>query len=271
MKITKHISFYYNSNRVNYINRIITECNSYPFTTDIFIHTNYNFSYELLHEYNNGKIQIVVHDLSNINPFYLTWKCRDLLKNHKDDYDIFMYIEDDILVPKEAIIYWLKYNEKLIARNYNLGFVRIETLNGEEYITDLHKNEYLTKYLENIGDDLFVINDKNPYCAFWIYNKHEFNKFINSDLYNIQNIKGYLFREASAIGLHGLETDWYKHTIIPVITPYGIENTEGDKNTGTNNIKYQLHPSCRIYHLPNNYVSDNSNTFATIKFVDSIV
>jgi len=377
MKITKHISFYYNSNRICYINRIIQECNSYPFITDIFIHTNYKFSNEILHENTNGKIEIIVHDLSNINPFYLTWKCRDLLKNQKDDYDIFMYIEDDILVPKEAILYWLKYNEQLIARNYNLGFVRIETLHDEEYITDLQKNEYLTKYLlfprigkadseetnvENVPnrkavlnvllqslcstnsegdllspdelDDLFVINDKNPYCAFWIYNKHEFHKYVNSELYNIQNIKGYLFREASAIGLHGLETNWYKHTIIPLhlcrFTPLKIYNGTpkgrptrdsratlpinelkgnppmadcpisnlhrcksppegGDSSdkvtlpralkmregvtpeyTENDNAMNTLHPSCKIYHLPNNYVTDPNNTFATIKFNECV-
>ena len=40
---------------------------------------------------------------------------------------------------------------------------------------------------------------------------------------------------------------WYKGTIIPLI----------------NN---KLHEDCKIYHLPNNYVTDQTNNFATIKF-----
>ena len=42
------------------------------------------------------------------------------------DYDYFMYVEDDILVPKQAIEYWLKYSPQMVQNKYNLGFVRIE-------------------------------------------------------------------------------------------------------------------------------------------------
>jgi len=280
MKITTHISFYYNSDRFCYINRIIQECNHYPFTTDIFIHTNNHFSNELLHEYTNGTIQIMVHDLSNIHPYMLTWKCRDLLKNQSNEYDIFMYIEDDILVPKDAILYWLKYNEVLVQHSYNLGFVRIETLDGEEYITDIPKNKNLHKLLkydqivsvtksdrDSLSDtnELFVINEKYPYCAFWIYNKSEFHRFIHSEFYklpnNIGNYGNYGIREHSAFGLHEIKANWYKHTIIPVVE---------HENNNASNIKYLLHPSCRIYHLPNNYVTNSSNDFATIKFSECI-
>jgi hypothetical protein len=59
----------------------------------------------VFNNYTNGCIKIIYHDLSNIDPFYLTWKCRKLLKQQKNDYDVFMYIEDDILVPSKAIKY----------------------------------------------------------------------------------------------------------------------------------------------------------------------
>ena len=184
--------------------------------------------------------------MSNIHPYYLTWQCRDLLKDQKNDYDIFIYLEDDILVPWKAINYWLEYNEQLIEHNYNLGFVRIEINpnNNEEYITDLFGVK-LNKII-NLDNVNYCVNNLNPYCAFWIYNKNEFNKYVESDYYNLQNIKGYEVRETSAIGLHGLRTDWYKNTIIPI-----VDN--------------KLNSDCRIYHMPNNYVTDNSD-IATIKF-----
>lgn len=247
MKITKHISYFYLEERIKYINGIIDETNRYNYETDIFIHTNNNeLTVDIFTKYTNGKISIVFHDLSNIHPFYLTWKCRDLLYKQKDDYDIFMYIEDDMLVPNKAIEYWLKYNEKLIEKNYNLGFLRIEKdENNIEHVTDLH-GEYLDKKIELDGE-MYCVNDKNQYCAIWIYNKKEFNKFAESMYYDINNVPCSGPREQSAAGLH-CGNFWYKDTLIPIV----------------NNTK--LIGDCRIYHMPNNYVTDNTNLFATIKF-----
>jgi len=250
MKITKHISFFYSKNRIIYINNIIDETNKYEYVTDIFIHTNNKALQEsFFNKYENGRIKIICHDLSNINPFFLTWKCRDLLQQQKNDYDIFMYVEDDILVPNKAIKYWLKYNENLIQMNYNLGFVRIEIENNVEYITDLNGKQFDT--INNIDGVDYCVNNKNPYCAFWIYNKNEFNKFLNSKYYNMNNIKGYDIRERSAIGLHGHKTDWYKNTLIPIINNKLIDD-------------------CKIYHMSNNYVATKTNLFATIKFEEAI-
>lgn len=253
MKAVKHISFFYIENRLQYVNNIIAATNKYELETDLFIHTNVEtLSSASFLQYTNGELRIIYHDLSNINPFYLTWKCRELLKIQRSEYDIFMYVEDDILVPYKAIEYWLKYNEKLLEYNYNLGFVRIEVgSDHEEYITDLcGEFDKIDRFID-IGAEKYGINNKNPYCAFWIYNKKEFNRFVESEYYNIQNIPGYYIRESSAIGLHGNSNYWYKHTLIPIIEDKLIED-------------------CKIYHMSNNYVSDNSNSFATVKFTEAL-
>jgi hypothetical protein len=143
MKIAKHITFFYREIRIKYINNIIEEVNKYKYTTDIFIHTNkIDLTIDFFNKYNNGNISIIYHDITDLYPFYLTWKCRDLLKDQRYDYDIFMYIEDDILVSCKTLDYWLTYNEKLIAFNYNLGFVRIELDNNIwNYFSNLSRNK----------------------------------------------------------------------------------------------------------------------------------
>lgn len=250
MKITKHVSFFFLKDRIKFINKILDETNRYELTTDIFIHTNsQEVEYSLFDEYTNGKLTIIYHDLTNTHPFFLTWKCRDLLKQQQNDYDIFMYIEDDILVPYKAIQYWLTYHERIINLHYNLGFVRIEIENDIEYITDL-KGEKLDTIIR-IHENDYCVNNKNPYCAFWIYNKNEFNKFVHSEYYDPYHIVGYEIREISAVGLHGKYTSWYKNTVIPIIDQ-------------------QLIKDCKIYHLPNNYVMDKNSLFATIKFDEAI-
>jgi hypothetical protein len=251
LKMSIHIAFYYIENRIQYINRIIDETNKYRQYTDIFIHTNNPYlNPSAFHTYTNGDISIVYHELKNENPFYLTWKPRKLMKAQKDDYDIFMYIEDDILVPVEAIDYWKKYNKKLIKLNYNLGFVRIETKYGVEYITDLRGTKFDT-FIELEGIT-YCVNNKNPYCAFWIYDKTEFNQFVSSKYYDVStNNMDYDIREKSAIGLHDYQNHWYKGTLIPI----------------TNN---QLVSECRVYHMPNNYVFTNPWGYATVKFNESV-
>ena len=250
MRISKHISFFYLEERILYINNIINETNCYECIADIYIHTNNKDLQETsFTKYTNGCIKVIFHDLSNIHPYYLTWKCRDLLKQQKNEYDIFMYIEDDILVPYKAIKYWLTYNTKLIEMNYNLGFVRIEIENNTEYITDLPGEQLDT--IINLDNNTYCVNNKNPYCAFWIYNKNEFERFVDSKYYDINNIIGYGVREQSAIGLHGIVTDWYRNTLIPI----------------SNN---KLNDDCKIYHMPNNYVGNKHESFATIKFDEAI-
>lgn len=254
MKITKHISFFYLESRTKYINQIIQETNKYVYQTDVFIHTNNaELTLESFVAYTNGILTIVLHDLTNVDPFYLTWMSRGLMSAQKDDYDIFMYIEDDILVPNTAILYWLENSEKLIHHNYNLGFVRIEVEDDEEYITDLYGYGERMDTILSLDGSLYCVNNKNPYCAFWIYTRAEFNKFVSSAHYNLHNNTNcnYGIRERSAIGLHGTGMQWYKDTLIPIVD-----------NTLTN--------QCKIFHLPNNYVMDKMTPFATVKFRDAV-
>ena len=258
MKITKHITFFYIEERIQYLNKIIHETNNYKYHTDIFIHTNtFDWNMSLLNKYTNGNIQMVLHDLTNENPFYLAWKCRDLLYNQRNDYDIFMYIEDDILVPWISIQYWLEHNEFLIEHNLNLGFLRIEIndTDGEEYTTDVHK---LDTYIEL--DKEYCINNNNPYCAFWIYNNKEFNRFVNSKYYNLKStdISQSYIREMSAIGLHAHMSDWYKGILIPFWY----------KGTVIPLIDGKLDNRCKIYHLPNNYTNNPHTYFGKVKYKD---
>ena len=236
MKITYHINFYYNENRIHYLFKIINECSKYRYNTDIFIHTNIDFQITNLIKYDNGIVKLIVHDISKMNPYKLTWMCRETMKKQINDYKIFIYSEDDILIYKETLDYWLDYKNFCFKNNYNLGFLRIEMNEKNTCCTDITKS-FNNNNIIHIDNKEFILNKKNPYCAFWIYDKHIMNKFIKSNYYDINNIKGYEIRESSAIGLHGKYTDFFKGTIIPL-----------DK---INN--------CYVHHMQNNYIN-NINT-----------
>ena len=98
-----------------------------------------------------------------------------------NEYDYFMYIEDDIFVPKQTIEYFLQYSPLMVFNKYNLGFVRIGKDYNDcenEYIVDL-PNKKMNKVLTFNSNSLkCVINDVNDYCAFWIYTKHEMRNLL---------------------------------------------------------------------------------------------
>ena len=199
-RICKHITFFYTENnkdvRLGYINRIIDEVQKYRYTTDIFIHTNVDFSKDLLHKNKNGYTYIIAHDLIGDNPYKLAWKCRELLKKQRDEYDIFMYVEDDILVYNDALEYWFENKDFLLRNEFkptkNSSFSRIEI---DEYATEFIKK--LGKFLVYIEGTQYLINNMFPDCAFWVYDKTEFNKWV--DTFSDDTPKGYDIREQSAV------------------------------------------------------------------------
>ena len=201
----------------------------------IFIHTN-----KISKNYKIKKVKYIIHGLKNENPFYLAWKCRPIIEKQKDQYDYFVYSEDDILFSKKNFSYWLKYKALCIENNYNLGFLRIEDKNKKQFSTDLIDN---IKYKIKINQKKFVVNNVNNYCALWIYDKKELSKFINTKFWKFKwkgkNIYAfYGIREMSAIGWHGKNMQRYKATIIPLL-------------------KKKLNPGCYIKHLSNNHALSN--------------
>ena len=171
MKITYNIVFFFNTDRIIYLLKIINEIKKYKYKTDIFIHTNKIFQINNMINYDN-KLEIIHHDLSNINPKKLTWLAKTYIKNFIDNYDIFIYSEDDILIYNEAFNYWLNYKDICFQNKYNLGFLRIEYLDSKNiYLTDISSNFDKPKFktLQNIK---FLVNNKNSYYACWIYDKN---------------------------------------------------------------------------------------------------
>ena len=216
MKIALHICSYNGSNyrkRFIFLKKIVKNYFNINKKIKIFIHTN-----KITKKFKIKKVNYVKHNLHNTNPFYLSWKCRKLIEEQKNYFDCFIYSEDDILFTKKNFDYWLKFKDISIKNNFNLGFFRIEKKNKKVFSTDLTES---LKYKISINDNQFVVNNVNNYCAFWIYDKNEFKKFIKTKYWKF-NWKGksmhafYGIREMSAIGWHGKNMKRYKATIIPL-------------------------------------------------------
>ena len=216
-KLSIHIPFFVGENFSKKIKNLELVCKNYQKIskkTEIYIHTNKHIKFNY-----KKKINIICHNLTNINPFKLTWLCRKLMFQQKNKFDIFIYGEDDIIFSRKNFNYWLKYKDICIDSNFNLGFLRVEKnlKNKKLYSTDQIKK---IKFYLKIKNILFA-KLESSYCALWIYDKDEFSKFIKSKYwnfnFNLESISGsQLTREMSAYGWHAPSMDRYNASIIPL-------------------------------------------------------
>lgn len=258
MKLGVHITFFYVESRLQYLEKVIEGIASINEDTTVFIYSNRNFK---LKEHTEN-INIVVYDFANkkstrlksihrlyyqtllrlgytklVHPFYLTWVNRKYVTKHIEDFDVQMYLEDDIYFDIRSFKYWLTYKDACIGNGYNLGFLRYEKDKNEElYFSDLFGPMDKIVTLEG---KKFLLNDVNPYCGFWIYEKSELKKFMQSKQWKFK-FNNYRVRERSAVGWHGFQMEHYKCSLLPL-----------------NNIKdniYQCSEDAFVHHLPNNYI-----------------
>jgi len=255
MDIAIHITFYYIENRIEYIKRILQNLSAIPHNIKVFIYSNRRFN--LISNYRNIDIELIpfifldnrrrlkflyrfipLFFRQHIDPYYLAWKNRIYVKGLIDRYDVQIYMEDDIGFTNDSFKYWMEYKEICKKNNFNLGFLRFEVdvNNNRLLCTDLCRAPRKTV---NIDDQLFLLNDVNVYCGFWIYDREELKKFVETREWDFK-FNRYDVREKAAIGWHGVDMTRYKGTVIPL------------KITANNT--YVIHDGCKVHHFPNNYV-----------------
>jgi hypothetical protein len=194
------------------------------------------------------KPQIFVPSLLG-HPFLLVWAHLDIFRSCflKDStISHYLYLEDDIEISKENIVYWLNAREHLRAYNLIPSFVRYELLEGDPnpFSVDITKQFSLeqmptVKHTKNYH----YINLPNPFQEMYFLDRelakeHFFGKSSSPD-FGIWNI-----REKAAQGL----------TYLNVPKNFFSRNLVG----------YDLSKKCidsraLIHHLSNNYVN-NPNT-----------
>ncbi len=268
MTLAAHITFYYKGDRLQYLTKVIEGIRSINAKTTIFVYSHLHFE---LKEYDN--VKVVVHGFATkknnklhsihrfyyqtllrlgltklVHPYYLAWINRKYVEKCIDDFDIQMYIEDDILFDANSFNYWLKYKDLCIANHFNLGFARVEEdeEKGKRYCSDIVKP---INTIVDLEGQKFVLNDINPYYGFWIYDKKELKSFLQSKEWRFK-FTNYRVRERSAIGWHGFQMDRYKGTLIPV-------HVSEDNN-------YISEMDASVHHMPNNYIGHH--TFCKVEY-----
>lgn len=250
-KICVHIPFYVDNNlkkKIILLNRVCKNYLKISPHLKIFVHTN------KIIKKNSKRINYIFHNFESDHPYKLTWKCRKLMFFQRNDYEIFIFGEDDIVFSKNNFKYWLKYKDICIKNNFNLGFLRVEInkKNNSLYSSDQIRR---IKYYASLNGKNFG-KLENTYCSFWIYDKNEFKEFIKTRYWRFDwkwyTLSGILLiREMAAVGWHGedmngLFMNRYVASIIPIIN-------------------YNLDKNSFIRHISNKYANAPAGLFGTLK------
>lgn len=220
-----HITYWHSPDRLCYLARQINALNELNCNVDIFVHTNIE-RIPL-----KSRFTTVHHDMTTEYGHFLSWKHRPLLESQLEQFDIFMYLEDDILFTQENWLYYLKHHGLMKQHSSYIGFVRAETDGTEWYPTDISPHfgpcEPLPR--KQLAGSEFWININNFYNGFWLLDNIEMRKFIGHSSWDLTKCEffGNFIREKPAIGP------------IPFF----------------NEVLLDLdHPGCVVHHMPNNYV-----------------
>lgn len=265
-KIALHITFYYQKPKIKRLNQaIIPMSKSDHYDVQIFIHTNVEqdiLEQDIWHNGHKHNISIITHKLVNQHNFYLTWKHRKLMHEQilDDNYDVYIYSEDDIQLKDYNIQYWEEYSPRLYKEKINLGFIRSETRDACRYWADSNSNKNKNDYIRNN-----LLTTEVEYCGFWIYDKKMTEYLLKNTQEPSVDVSIYQVREMAALGLNNF---YYKRHRRPAKPKTHIKEKYFFSKTCIPVIGNYIDERSVVSHLSNNYVYDATNEYGNLKVKD---
>lgn len=162
MKIKVGISNY-GDQQLAYLSEVIREFHSYRHhTVDITVYSTVPVEYP--HKVFDASIG---HAL----PF----TCREDMAAAINDYDLFLYDENDMLITEENILAFLECQARLPAHQI-CGFYRYELNNGVKLLLDL--NPFWGKLVVNVGEGVFTVVNQHQGC--WLLTRAQLKHCVES-------------------------------------------------------------------------------------------
>lgn len=162
--------------QLNYLNTVIDEYRSYKkYDITINVHSTVKLD--------RNDICLIYHDPTSVGR--VAYLHRQEFVDLKNEYDMFLFSENDILIKEEAIDTYLKYNS-LLPVNYCLGFIRYEKKSIDN---PLDKNFYCLDQWPRVGhintknitvneNSYFIL--QNPFQSCFLLSQDRLNFVINN-------------------------------------------------------------------------------------------
>lgn len=125
----------YGNNQLECLKKILREYNNFKKYSVKVILVNTEYIKDL--NYPNLDIEQKLFDESL--KLWLTHKHKKIMYDNRNNYDIFIYSENDMLITEKHLDLFLKHSKNLKNTNYIPGFLRYEIRENKKYLIDCHK------------------------------------------------------------------------------------------------------------------------------------
>lgn len=181
------VTFHYVEERLTYLSRISDHFASLADKLTVFIVTNVRDRERVAKiEGAVGGKGFEVNFLAPIalgHPFLLTWSHFAVFHKLMRDESIshFMYLEDDILIRRESMEYWMQGRELLRATKFYPSFLRVEQKADNErwFASDCVGRVEVAKLPRvKFGDDLWFIGLPRPYQGMYLHDRAQMTEHL---------------------------------------------------------------------------------------------
>lgn len=207
----------------------------------------------------------VTHDMAH--PWHLTWWHKQHLRDWFEreaagegtPEDLFMYIEDDIVVTRENIAYFTRWLPETRKRGCIPGFLRFETLPDGTVMSPDYRGHQLVRENERltIGGQAFL-SPSHPYWAGFILDRALCAEYLASPWSDLEEADK---QPQSVSHTCRVQSAWaLTYDTVPqgLHSRYVVPVTE----------RLEPQPECLVWHSANNYTVSQALHFGTVKMKD---
>ena len=157
----------------SYLRRLLNEYRSMPFDVDIVVLSN-------LRKELDPSVELVMVDLQGKDPWTLPFAHKEILARRLNDYDLFVYSEDDTLITERNLSAFLEVSAAL-REDEIAGFMRFEKgEDGETYFPDVHGCfHWDLKSVRSRGSQKFAFFT-NEHSACYVLTREQLRRAIDS-------------------------------------------------------------------------------------------
>lgn len=223
----------YGLNQIDYLKTILFEYASFNYEVDVII----DYTEQLPPEIFPQNLRVKLHQHPQAIGHGLTFSHRAHMVELKDNYDIFIYTENDILIKEKNINSWLSVQSSLPPYAIT-GLLRYEQFpnSDQKYLMDAHPDfpMILDKTVSIQGERYFRLVNLHSGC--WILTKQMLHFAISTGNFMVAPHIGsregtiYMVLESGATDVYS--QCWFEHKVFPF---KGFE-------------------SLMVHHLPNKYI-----------------
>jgi hypothetical protein len=261
-KILICVTFFYIANRLQYLHLISNHFRELGKTVFVVIVTNINEPDQRqriqMAIANKGFAFEIVSPTLMGHPYLLAWSHLDVIRTYWQDQSIthFLYLEDDISIKKENVLYWIKGREMLKPLNLIPSFLRYENKYGDEnlYSTDITKpiNPFRIARV-NVSTSYAYMNLSNPYQGMYFLDRELMTEHLHGPASNPDFVGcKWNIREKAAQGV----------TFLNVPKGFNSRNLIGYKIS-----EQRIDEHCLIHHTPDNYANNPDTDFGKLPII----